>query len=155
MRRLAYTAVIAALALTLLVPSTASAAAAPWFRDVERAVCSNTGGAFGFGRVAVRVRFGAFNDWDDPSLPTVNYIKVVSKRQQKVDGVWVTVAQTTTQTAVYPDGSGWLGLTAEMRYAFPEEVHPLTRIVMRGEFWDDVPTGDVRLKTIRVLTKGC
>jgi hypothetical protein len=147
--------VIAALALALLMPADVLAAATPWFGQVERAGCSDTGGAYGFGKVVLRVQFGSYNDWDDPALPTPNYINVVSSRQEKVDGVWVPVERQYLTTAVHPDGSGWFGVTAAMKYPFPTANHPLTRIVIRGQFWDDLTGTDVRLHTIRVLTKGC
>jgi hypothetical protein len=155
MRRVMLIGAIGALLLAMMIPGIASAALPKWWNDISRAACTNTGGHFGFGKVVLSVDWHTFNDWEDPSIPSPNYIVVNTLRQEKVNGAWVTVAHSSVQSATYPDGySSIFSQSAKMAYSFPSAVHPPTRIIMRAGFWDDLAT-DVRLKKLVEQTSTC
>jgi hypothetical protein len=156
MKRMGIAGVLGALTLSLIVPGAVSATELPTFgAQVDTAKCTNRGGQHGFGRVKLQMQGFARNDV--AGKPTPNYIVVRGSMEQKIDGVWVDVSGATTTTSqTYPDGTvgvfnGLLGLG----WAFESADHPRTRIVMRVEFWDDLPTGDVRVAKISARTAGC
>jgi len=155
MKRIGLIGAMSALALALLVPAAVSAhTPPPYGGGVDKAFCTNRGGKHGFGKVVLQM--GAFATNNDPDSRTPNYLPIVGTMDQKINGVWVRGSATTATTQIYPDGTphdftNMLGLGWHFRSAD----HPRTRMTMRIEFWDDLPTGDVRLAKISARTAAC
>jgi hypothetical protein len=146
-----------ALAMALFVPAAVSAHSPPpppWGMEIDKAVCRNTGGEHGFGKVHMQVNSWAVND--QPGWATVNYMRIVGRMDQKIDGVWVKGSVTTATSPSNPDGTGYiypnlLGLS----WHFESADHPRSRIVMRVEFWDDRPVTGRRIDVIHARTEAC
>jgi hypothetical protein len=155
MKRIGLIGAMSALAMALLVPAAVSAhTPPPYGGGVDKALCTNRGGQHGFGKIRLQMSAWAYNY--DAELATPNYIRIVGTMDQKINGVWVRGSATTATTQVYPDGTAndftnMLGLGWHFRSAD----HPRTRMTMRIEFWDDRPTGDVRLANISARTAAC
>lgn len=157
MNRMGFAGAVGALTMALLVPASVSAGAAPapmFWAEVPKAACTNYKGKHGFGRVVLHMRGFALNNVAD--APTPNYIIVTGRYEQKIDGVWVKGGISSATSPTYPDGhqytfQGMLGQA--MRFESAD--HPLTRMVMRVEFFDDLPTGDVRLGKFTARTAAC
>ena len=156
MKRIGLMGAVGAVTMALLVPASVSAGApAPSFwAEVPKAACTNYKGEHGFGRVVLHLRGFAVNNVAD--APTPNYMIVTGRYEQKINGVWVKGDITTTTSQTYPDGyqtyfQGMLGMALH----FESADHPRTRMVMRVEFFDDLPTGDVRLGKITARTAAC
>jgi hypothetical protein len=148
---------ISVLSMALLAPAAVSAhspAAPPYGAHVDKAVCSNRGGEHGFGKVQLQMNSWARND--PPNWPTVNYMRIVGRMDQKIDGVWVKGSATTATSPSNPDGTGFIyPALLGLGWHFPSADHPRTRLVMRVEFWDDRPNRDVRIARISARTEAC
>ena len=155
MKRISLMSTLGALAVALLLPASTSAHSAPAFwSDVLVARCTNEGGQHGFGKVVLGMEGYAFNDYDDS--PTPNYIVVVGKHQQKIDGVWETFGRTTATSPIYSDGHPYVfSNMLKESISFESADHPKMRMLMRVEFWDDLPATDVRLGSISARTEAC
>ncbi len=155
MKRIGLLGAISAVVLALLIPASVSASTPTTFgARVDKAVCTNHGGHHGFGKVVLQISAYARNDL--PDEPTPNFIKIVGRLDQKVDGIWIKGGLTTATTPIYPDGTAYvypdlLGLA----WHFESADHPRSRIVMRVEFWDVLPSGNVRLGKISARTAAC
>ena len=157
MKRMGFIGATTALSMALLVPAAVSAhAPSPptYGARVDKAACTSHRGQHGFGKVVLQMSSWARNDV--PNAPTINYMRIVGRMDQKIDGVWVKGSVTTATSPSDPDGTGMiypdlLGLA----WHFESADHPRARIVMRVEFWDDLPTGDVRVARISARTEAC
>jgi len=158
MKRIGLLGAIGALTLAMFIPASVSAhsngTATTFGARVDKALCTNRGGQHGFGKVVLKMSAYARNDL--PDEPTPNFIKILGRLDQKIDGVWVKGGLTTATTPIYPDGTPYvfpnlLGLA----WQFESADHPLSRIVMRVEFWDVLPSGNVRLGKISARTAAC
>lgn len=156
MKRIGLMGAVGALTLAMLVPASVSAGAAPasFGADVPKAKCTNKNGEHGFGKVVLLMRGFARNDVADS--PTPNYIVVTGWYEQKIAGVWTKFDVTTTTSPVYPDGTPYVfGNLLGLGLHFESADHPRTRQVMKVEFFDDLPTGDLRLGKISARTAAC
>ena len=154
MKRISLLSTFAALALAIALPGMAAAAYPRTFSTTAlKAVCTNVNGDYGFGKLILYVSATAYNNI--PGRPTPNYIVLINRRQEKIGTEWLTVAKSQLETLVTEDGGGRIiGLSPEaMSFESPD--HPRTRMILRAELWDDLPTGDVRLKTLTERTEGC
>jgi hypothetical protein len=142
-------AVVSGLALTLLLPGTASAAYAPYRTYVLKAACTNSGALYGHGKVVLKVQAHSYGD------AGTNYFLFKSRLQEKIGGTWVTVNKTVVKSDVFPDNEGLFSWSNRMRYFFPSAVHPRTRIIMQVQFWDQRASGDVLLAKQGHRTAGC
>jgi hypothetical protein len=156
MKRIRLMGAVGALTIAMLVPASVSAVGPSdvWWAQIDKATCINTRGTHGFGKVALQVR--AFAQNDRPGMPTPNYIVMTGWMQQKIDGIWVTGGVGSATTPVYPDGhpgvfEGLYGI----RWSFQEPDHPPTRMMMKIEFFDSQPSGDVRLGKMTARTSVC
>lgn len=155
MKRMGLAGAVGALALALLVPASVSAhTPPPFWATIDKAKCTNRNGEHGFGKVVLQMRGFAVNDAAVDYTP--NYIIITGRYEQKIDGVWRQFDVTTATGPIYPDGHPYvfqnlLGLGLH----FESADHPLTRMVMKVEFFDDLPTGDVRLGKISARTAAC
>ena len=140
---------VLALALVFAIAGPASAAYAPFRSYVTKAVCTNEGGANGFGKIALTVEGHSYGD------AGTNYLVFKTLRQERLAGVWTTVEQSVVQSPIYPDDEGLFGHRNFARYPFPSAVHPKTRLMTKIQFWDDRPGGDVRLAVHTYRTEGC
>lgn len=152
-RRLISTGVLVAVGLAMLLPATASAALPLYRIQLTRSACTSADGQYGFGKVVLGVRALTYNSFD--SEPSPNYIVFRTKRQEKIDGSWVTASTTVRQSPVYPDNyfDSIIDSTKTI-YSFPGAEHPRTRLLTRIEFWDD-QAHDVLLAAYRRRTDGC
>lgn len=158
MKRIGLMGAVGALAMALLVPASVSAHSphsSPAFEvRVDKASCSNRGGKYGFGKVVLRMSAYARNDLADE--PTPNYIFITTWLQEKIDGVWVNLGVGHTTPEIYPDGyPGVFEENLGASWQFKEADHPRTRLLMKVEFFDDLPTGDVRLGKVSARTAAC
>jgi hypothetical protein len=156
MNRMGLAGAVGALTLALLVPASVSAngPGETWSAQIEKAKCTNVRGAHGFGKVVLQMR--AFAQNDVVGRPTPNYIVITGWIQQKMDGIWVTGGVGSATTAVHPDGSP--GVFEDLlgnSWNFQEADHPPTRLMMKVEFFDSLPTGDVRLGKMTGRTGVC
>ena len=157
MKRIGLISTAGVLAIALLVPAAVAAHSPPprpFWAQVEKAACTKHGGWYGFGKIVLRMNAFARNDLRGLSTP--NYIYIFAWFQEKVDGVWVNVNYAQTTPVIYPDGYPEIfeaGLHVNWHFDAP---HPArTRVLMRVEFFDDLPTGDVRLGKRYARTAAC
>jgi hypothetical protein len=157
MKRLGLVGAVSALSLALLVPASVSAhtpPAPPFGARVTKAACTKQGGWYGFGKIVLRMDAWARNDL--PGSPTPNYIYIFTWLQEKVDGVWVNVGLGQTTPVIYPDGHpGIFEDALHVNWHFTAPQPERTRALMRVEFFDDLPTGDVRLGKKWARTAAC
>ena len=156
MKRIGLMGAVGALTLAMLVPAAVSAGIGPqpFGAEIDVARCTNRNGEHGFGKVVLKMDAFARNDL--ANSPTPNYIIITAWYEQKIDGVWHRFDVTTATGPVHPDGypyvfSNYLGMALH----FESADHPRTRQVMKVEFFDDLPTGDVRLGKITARTAAC
>jgi hypothetical protein len=157
MKRMGLAVAVGALIMALLVPASVSAtshSAPPYWAQLNKAGCGHRGGQHGFGKVVLGMRGYAHNDMDDAITP--NYIVVISRHQQKIDGVWVEGGLASATSPTYADGYAYTfqGFLQSAMH-FESADHPLTRMLIRVEFWDDLPTGDILLGKVSTRTAAC
>ena len=149
-RRLGLATIMSLLALALLMPGTALGAYAPYRSVVLRAVCTNSGGLYGHGKIVLKVEGLSYADAD------TNYFVFKVRRQEKVNGVWVNVEKTTHTSAVFPDDTeGVFSAVNKSKYVFPTAEHPRTRLLTKIQFWDERAGADVLLAVHGHRTAGC
>lgn len=156
MKRMSLIGAIGALTLALLAPASVSAGVPPrpFGAEIDVARCINVRGAHGFGKIVLRVTGWARNNV--AGAPTPNYIYITTKLQEKINGAWVNLGTGHTTPVIYPDGhSGLFDEYLGASWQFTSAVHPPTRLTMTVEFFDDLPTGDVRLGKISGRTAAC
>lgn len=139
---------IALMMLALLVPATTEAA--PRFSSyVMRNVCTTSGGAYGYGRVLLRVSA------TEHGKSGANYFVFKARLQQRVSGTWRTVDRTSSRTPRFPDDQNSYTFAYRAKHAFTTSRRPLMRIVIRVEFWDKRSGPDVRLASHKHVSKSC
>ena len=149
-RRIGLSGSVVALALAVLLPSAALGAYAPYRSFVLRAACLTTGGLYGYGKVVLKVEAVSYANVD------TNYFVFKTRRQENIDGAWVTVERTTSQSAIFPDDTlDLFSASNKVKYAFPTASHPRTRLLTKVQFWDQRPGGDVLLAAQGHRTAGC
>jgi hypothetical protein len=151
-RRIGLGGIVSVLTLALLLPSTALGAYAPYRSVVLRAACTTSGGLYGYGKVVLKVEAFSY------AQAGTNYFVFKTRRQEKIDGVWVTVERTTQQSAIFPDDTDpeySFSAINKVKYAFPTASHPRTRLLTKIQFWDQRPGGDVLLAAHGHRTGGC
>lgn len=155
MMRMGLVGAVGALTLALVVPASVAAhTPPPFWAVIDKATCINKRGEHGFGKVVLQMRGFARNDAAEAASP--NYIVIRGMYQQRIEGAWVDFDVTTATSPTYPDGhpdtfQNLLGMALH----FESADHPRTRMVMRVEFWDDQPTGDVLLGKVSTRTGRC
>jgi hypothetical protein len=155
MKRMGLIGAVSALTLAVLVPASVSAHSAPtYWAQLNKAGCGHRGGQHGFGKVVLGMRGYARNDMDEATTP--NYIVVISRYQQKIDGVWVEGGVASATSPTYADGYAYTfqGFLQSALH-FESADHPLTRMLIRVEFWDDLPAGDVLLGKVSTRSAAC
>lgn len=155
MKRIGLIGAVGALTTALLLPSSVAANSEPTFwAQVDKAACTHHRGAHGFGKVILRMQGFGRNDVAD--APTPNYILITTWLQEKIDGVWVNLGVGNTTPVIYPDGyPGVFDQNLGASWQFKAADHPRTRLRMRVEFFDDLPTGDVRIGKVSARTEAC
>ena len=154
MKRIGLLAGIGAITLAMIIPASVSADTQTYGAHIDKAVCTNHGGQYGFGKV--QLQMSAWGRNDVAGQPSPNYIRIVGRMDQKVAGIWIKGGAATVTTPSYPDGTGNLypDLLGQA-WHFRSADHPRSRMVMRVEFWDVLPSGDVRLAKISARTEAC
>ena len=149
-KRLGLAGTVGLLIGALLLPAATQAAYAPYRSYVLKAACTNSGALYGFGKVVLKVEAASYADGG------TNYFVFKVRRQEKIDGTWVTVDRSRITSEFFADGSEGIFTAAhKAKYVFPSPDHPKTRILMKVEFWDQRSGGDVLLARHGHRTEGC
>jgi hypothetical protein len=140
--------VLSVVLLALLLPAT-TAAASPFTSTVLKNACSTSGGAYGYGRIVLKVEA---TEWGKSGA---NYMAFRARAQARLNGTWVTVETTKWKTDTFANDAGSWTFRWGAKWAFTRASHPLTRIKMRIQFWDQRSGPDVLLATHNYTSKAC
>lgn len=149
-RRIGLTGTVGLLIAALLLPAATQAAFAPYRSYVLKAACTNSGALHGFGKVVLKVEAASYADGG------TNYFVFKVRRQERIDGLWVTVDRSSFTSEFFGDNTdGIFTAVHRAKYVFPSSDHPKTRILLKVQFWDQRAGGDVLLAAQGHRTARC